>query len=108
MTCGPTTCCNNCCPSAPDITVEQTTITIDEAAANFTRDLFSRDAGTILTPFTGLTLSATPIANANVALFRNGSKQAQTKDYTITGSAITLVVAAEAGESFEAQYLAAS
>ena len=60
--------------------------------------------GTVNGANTAFTLSATPHSDAGVSLYINGLIQRQTIDYTISGTAITMIVAPEVGKDLYAYY----
>lgn len=93
----------NCFPEAPDITVNNYTISLGGSGAQFHVDPFTPSVSA-----TTLTLSVAPVTGGSFLLFRNGVYQKDTTDYSRSGTTVTLVVAVKANESFVAVYLAAS
>lgn len=103
MGCSSTT--NNCCPEAPDITVNVTEVLIDSDDAAFKQEIFgigdsSGSAGLVFT------LGFTPISNANVVITVNGVVQRLTTDYTLSSKTLTFVAAISSGDVVIAHYLA--
>lgn len=95
----------NSCPEIVPVTVNQTIVDLGDYSPR--EEAFSMDAGTITSLGTVITLGYTPINAAGVHLFRGGSLQRVTVDYTLSGQTITLTQAAAAGELFLAKYLGA-
>ena len=102
MGCSPTT--NNCCPEAPDITVNEYTVTVGGTGANFHQDVYAigdsaSGAGLVFT------LSHTPVQSAGVACSKNGIVLRYTTDYTVASTAATMVSAIAAGDTVVFEYL---
>lgn len=96
--------CNNCCPEAPDITVNSTTLEIGDVTT-----LAKVEAFTLATSTGGLglgfTIDFTPYSDETVLVLRNGVVQRQTTDYTVVDKVVTLADALIAGDSLEIRYL---
>ena len=63
-------------------------------------DVFSASSGQ-----TAFTLSRTPFYPTGAAVIQNGVELAYTADYTISGTTLTLVTGATAGDTIKARYL---
>ena len=97
-------CGSNSCPEAPDITVNQTILNIDDEPALFVQDAFVRGDST---GGLGLvfTFSKLPYESYNVIVSRNGVIGALTTDYTINSQTLTLVNALGSDEKLLAFYM---
>jgi hypothetical protein len=93
---------NNCCPEAPDITINNTVIESDGLAARTRQEVL----GTAWN-FVGatITLLYTPIAAASVNVFVNGVLQRLTVDYTLSGKVITFVTMPPANAVVQVVYI---
>jgi len=99
--CGSTSAYNNCCPSAPDITQNITTIESDGLAVRQRKER----GGVDWTVVAGvLTLLFTPINSDGVFVFMNGSLQRVGVDYTISAKVITFVATPPADADIEVAY----
>jgi hypothetical protein len=73
------------CPEpAGDITINQSIVDLGVGSGAISEQQFTGVTGT------SLTLSHTPIATFDIELFRNGVKQAETADFTVSGTTVTL------------------
>lgn len=95
---------SNCCPDAPDITVYNTIIEIDGAAAGFKVESkvigdSASSAGLVFT------LGFTPVSNASVQVAVN-KLVLEASDFTVSGTTVTLVTAIEAGDEVDFRYMA--
>ena len=90
-------------PETPGITINETLMTVSGVSAKFYQEYFSRGDGTIVSPYTGITLAHTP--TYLTVLFRNGTAQEQGSAFTITGAQITLVNAALVDDLFCIHYV---
>lgn len=98
---------DNCIPEAPDITVNEYTVTVGGTGANFHNDVFAlgdsaAGAGLVFT------LSHTPVQDANVVVMLNGSVQRPTTDFSISGTTLTMVSAIVAADTVQVYYLGTS
>ena len=93
---------NNSFPDAPDITVTNTTVTIGAAVTMWADETF-----TLTDDPAGLafTLANSPYANAAVFVFKEGSLGFVTTDYTLSDTALTLLVALATGEKLHVKYM---
>ena len=102
MGCSSTT--NNCCPEAPDITVNEYTVTVGGTGANFHQDVFAVGDST-----SGLglafTLSHTPVQAAGVTCAKNGIVLRYTTDYSVLAAVATMASAISAGDTVVFEYL---
>lgn len=87
------------CPDAPDITINNTNLTLDGTTANFRDEYFQGPASTS-------TLAYLPYQNASVQIDRGGAVQRQGVDFTLdnTGQVITWAVPLVAGEEAHVSY----
>ena len=95
--------CNNCSPEAPDITINETIITV-----NGTTTVWQSEAFAIGNSTGGLglafTLAATPQAAKSVMVFLNGVVLRYTTDYTLATTTLTLAEAIVAGDVLAVRY----
>lgn len=88
--------CNETCPSAPDITVNENTITIEDADAQIIQEDVS---GTLATD--EVTLTYTPVSDGSLKMFVNG---VLTIDWTRSGKTVTFGSAPVGGSVIVAAY----
>jgi len=102
MSCSSST--NNCCPEAPDITINDYSVSVGGSGANYHQD---RKALADSVSGIGLvfTLSYTPVQAAGVLCARNGVVQRYTSDFTVSGTTVTMVDALQAGETLTFDYI---
>lgn len=105
MGCSSTT--NNCCPEAPDITVNEYTVTLGGDGANFHTEIFgigdsASSAGLVFT------LSYSPVQAAEVLVAINGSVQRPTTDFTLSDTTLTLTSAISSTDVVTVKYLGAT
>lgn len=95
---------DNSFPDAPDITVTNTTVTIGEAVTMWEDETFtiSDSTGGLGLAFT---LAHSPYSNACVFTFKEGSLGFETADYTLSDTALTLLVALATGEKLHVKYM---
>lgn len=87
MTCP--SCLNNTCPEAPEITINEYTLSLDGVIVRMYQQALSLVAG-----FANMyLLPAVPIAPANVLLLVNGQVQRYLTDFTINGAYLQAVAA---------------
>lgn len=102
MSCSSST--GNCCPEAPDITVNEYTVTVGGTGANFHQQVFgigdsASSAGIVFT------LGYTPVQSADVMVSINGVLQRYGTDYTVSGTTFTMASAIASGDVVMAKYL---
>lgn len=93
----------NCTPAPLDVTVEQTVVTVADAAALFKQETFVL-ADVVNT--NQLVLAETPAANAAVTVVLNGAVQRPNVDYTISGNTLSLNFTLGAEDQLLVSYLA--
>jgi hypothetical protein len=99
----------NCCPSAPDISITNVTVTMDGAAVRFYQEAFLGSAITNRL----VQLAHWPVMPMGVLLFLNTGIQGQNtivpyNDYTISGKDITLGFTPDATDEILVAYMAYS
>lgn len=97
---------DNSVPEAPAITVNETTITIDDAAALF-RDEHFHLADSVGGLGLAFTLAAVPYSAASVSVFKQGSLGLVTTDYSLSNAALTLTSALLSDEILHVKYVSA-
>lgn len=91
--------CRDSCPSAPEITLNQTIIEMDGDTAFF-RDEYFTTAGNVHV------LAYTPYEAASVLVSRNSGVQRQPTDFIVQGNSIVLAAPLIAGEVLHVRYFA--
>lgn len=95
---------DNSCPEAPDITVNSTTVDVDDTTALWVDEHFhiADSTGGLGLAFT---LSQSPYSNAAVFVFKSGSAGLVTTDYTLSDTALTLTTALQSDEILHVKYM---
>lgn len=105
MSCPP--CYQNSCPEIPEITINQTTITLDGSDAFFKDEYYKYQASGIYLAFTSsaqVTLSYYPVSAASVTVYRNGKAQRYIIDYNISDKVVIFTNALGNDEEIKVTY----
>jgi hypothetical protein len=90
-------------PEAANVTVEETTIEFNSAAANWYEETF---AYTDLTDERSFTLAQYPVSDGSISVFLNSGAQRQGTDYTVAGNIISFVSSLTAADVIMVRYFA--
>jgi hypothetical protein len=99
-------CYQNSYPEAPDITINETNLTIDDTPAVFKDEYVLYSSGALATDKKTVTLGAYPYEPQSVQVFKNALNQRQGTDFIVTGNLVVLTVALTATDEIHISYFA--